>query len=246
MDSDLLSANMLKPHYWSLLTLFFMFFLGSSDLIAKTTSKTKKAASTQKRVNVKTMTDDEGVWVANFETNIYEIESFGNTNIGYSTKNGWDVSLSLLNFQITDNLNCYQCQSFINITKTFDISEQFNVSVGSLNGITINGGHSSSWLNLTFFDTGYDITSWLTWHGGAYIANAAMTGTTRQIGFLTGVEIDFIPNKLELQIDYISGHHALSGASINMLVKLTPLWQIYFGALVPEQNTAMNLLVFLV
>jgi hypothetical protein len=38
-------------------------------------------------------------------------------------------------------------------------------------------------------------------------------------------------------MDYISGHHSLSGASVNMLYNITPRCQIYMGVLVPEQDS---------
>ncbi len=74
-------------------------------------------------------------------------------------------------------------------------------------------------------------------HLGPYLANAALTGTTRQVGFLTGAEITFIPNKLALQMDYISGRQALSGATVNLLLNFTPSYQMYTGVYVPEQNS---------
>jgi hypothetical protein len=92
-------------------------------------------------------------------------------------------------------------------------------------------------LNYTYLDTRYDVAPWLLLHGGTYIANAALTGTSRQVGFITGTEITFIPNKLALQMDYLSGHQSLSGATVNMLVNILPQWQMYMGVSVPEKNS---------
>jgi len=74
-------------------------------------------------------------------------------------------------------------------------------------------------------------------HGGPYLANAALTGTSRQIGFMTGTEITFIQDKLSLQMDYVSGHHSLSGATVNLLLNITSRFQMYVGVSVPEQNS---------
>ncbi|MGZ4980956.1 MAG: hypothetical protein ACXWE4_06610, partial [Methylobacter sp.] len=49
--------------------------------------------------------------------------------------------------------------------------------------------------------------------------------------------ITFIQDKLSLQMDYISGHHSLSGATVNMLLNITSHIQMYMGVAVPEQNT---------
>jgi hypothetical protein len=125
---------------------------------------------------------------------------------------------------------------FINI-RNYWYWYNFNITAGSLNGILFNGSQPQAWLNFSFIDNSYNIASWLTVHGGIYLANAALTGTVRQVGFLTGFEIGVIPNTLAVQMDYISGHHALSGASANIVFNLTPLYQVYFGVLVPEQQS---------
>ncbi|MGZ4998406.1 MAG: hypothetical protein ACXV8J_11345, partial [Methylobacter sp.] len=49
--------------------------------------------------------------------------------------------------------------------------------------------------------------------------------------------ITFIQDKLSLQMDYISGHHSLSGATVNMLLNITSHIQMYMGVAVPEHNT---------
>lgn len=38
-------------------------------------------------------------------------------------------------------------------------------------------------------------------------------------------------------MDYLSGHHALSGATANMLVNITSRLQMYLGVAVPERDT---------
>jgi hypothetical protein len=93
------------------------------------------------------------------------------------------------------------------------------------------------WFNNNYFDNRYNISSALLLHGGTYIANAALTGTSRQIGFIVGTEITFIQNKLALQMDYISGHNSLSGATVNVLLNITPRCQLYMGVSVPEKNS---------
>ncbi|MDI1277614.1 hypothetical protein [Methylobacter sp.] len=94
------------------------------------------------------------------------------------------------------------------------------------------------WYDYTYLDNRYDVAPWLLLHAGPYLANAALTGTSRQIGFLAGTEITFIQDRLALQMDYISGHHSLSGATVNLLLNITSRFQMYMGVSVPEQDTA--------
>ncbi len=191
----------------------------------------------QKRLKINPMTDNESAWIANIETDVYRAGTFENITVGYSANNGWDISLSLLNAQVLGNNNQFQGNTFFNIAKTFDINNDFSITAGTQNGIALANVQPQLWFNFNFLDNRYDVTPWLLLHGGPYLANAAITGTSRQVGFLTGAEITFIQNKLSLQMDYISGHHSLSGATVNMLFNITPRCQIYMGVLVPEQNS---------
>jgi hypothetical protein len=196
-----------------------------------------KAKHQQKRLKINPLTEYENVWTANAETNVYQNSAFENITLGYSTTNGWDYGLSLLNTQFLGGNNQFQGDTFFSITKTFDINDTFSIVVGSQNGLAIVNAHPQRWYNFDFLDSRYDATSWLSLHGGPYLANSAITGTSRQIALLMGTEITLMKNKLSLQMDYISGHDALSGATVNLLFNITPRSQIYMGLYVPEQNS---------
>jgi hypothetical protein len=191
----------------------------------------------QKRLKINPITDNEDAWIANIETDVYRAGTFENITIGYSARHGWDFSLSLLNAQILGSNNQFQGDTFFNVAKTFDVTNDLSIVVGSQNGVALVNLQPQLWYSFSFLDHRYDVTPWLLIHGGPYLANAAITGTSRQVGFIAGTEITFIQNKLSLQMDYISGHHSLSGAVINMLFNITPRCQIYMGVLVPEQNS---------
>lgn len=212
----------------------FMFSAVGHAAVNKVKAKSK---SQQRRLKINPMTDYESAWAINLETDVYQAGTFENINLGYSANNGWDFNLSLLNTQVLGSNNQFQGDTFINITKTFDINNDFSIAVGTQNGVALVNVKPQLWFNFTFLDNRYDVTPWLSIHGGPYLANAAITGTSRQIGFMTGTEITFIPHKLSLEMDYISGHHSLSGAAVNLLFNITPRCQIYMGVLVPEQRS---------
>lgn len=191
----------------------------------------------QKRIKVNPVTDTEDAWTANIETNVYPSGTFENITVGYSAASGWDFSVALLNTQVLGNNKLFQGNTFFNIAKTFEITDDFSITVGSQNGVALTNLHPQLWYSFTFLDNRYAITPWLSTHAGPYLANAALTGTSRQIGFLAGVELTVIQNKLSIQMDYLSGHHSLSGATINALFNMTPQWQIYMGVSIPEENS---------
>lgn len=196
-----------------------------------------KSHRQQKRLKINPVTDNENAWTANTETNVYQAGTFQNIVIGYSARHDWDFSLSLINTQILGPNNQFQGDSFFNASKTFDVNNDFSIVAGTQNGLAMVNLEPQLWYNFTYLDNRYDVTPWLLMHGGPYIANAALTGTVRQVGFMTGTEITFIQNKLSLQLDYVSGHHSLSGATANMLLNITSRFQMYLGVAVPERDS---------
>jgi hypothetical protein len=207
--------------------------VSTKPLKQKQTQKQKQ----QRRLKINPITEDEDAWMANAETDVYRVGSFENITLGYSAKNGWDLNLLLVNSQILGSNKQFQGDMFFNIAKTFAINPVLSITVGLQNGIAVANQQPHLWFNYTFLDGRYDVTPWLLLHGGSYFANASLTGTARQVGFITGTEITFIPHQLSLQMDYVSGHQSLSGATVNMLLNLTPHWQMYMGVYVPEQNS---------
>ena len=224
-------------HYTVALILTITGLIYSSvDYAAESKQKTKSHRQ-QKRLKINPVTDSEAAWTANTETDVYQAGTFQNIVVGYSATHGWDFSLSLINTQIFGSNKQFHGDTFFNIAKTFDINNDFSIVAGSLNGVALVNRQPQLWYDYTYLDTQYDVTPWLLIHGGSYLANAALTGTSRQVGFITGTEITFIQNKLLLQMDYISGHQSLSGATVNLLLNITSRCQIYMGVSVPEQNS---------
>lgn len=196
-----------------------------------------KSHRAQKRLKINPVTDNEDIWTANTETNVYRAGTFQNIVVGYSALHGWDFSLSLINTQILGPNKQFQGDTFFNVAKTFTIDEDLSVVIGTQNGLAMVNLEPQLWYDFTYLDNRYDVSPWLLMHGGPYLANEALTGTSRQVGFITGTEITFIQHKLALQMDYVSGHHALSGATVNMLVNLTSRFQLYMGVSVPERDS---------
>jgi hypothetical protein len=196
-----------------------------------------KSHRQQKRLKINPVTEEEDAWTANAETDVYRAGTLQNITVGYSAIHDWDFSLALINTQIFGPNKQFQGDLFFNIAKTFTVDDDLSIVAGSQNGLAMVNLQPQLWYDYTYLDNRYDVTPWLLMHGGPYLANAALTGTSRQIGFMTGTEITFIQDKLSLQMDYISGHHSLSGATVNMLLNITSRVQMYMGVSVPEQNS---------
>jgi hypothetical protein len=204
---------------------------------SKNSKSKSESQHQQKRLKINPVTDEGDAWTVNAESGIYRAGTFENIGVGYSNANGWDFSLSLINTQILGPNKLFQGDIFANIAKTFSINNELSIVVGTQNGFAAVNQHPRLWYNYDYLDNRYDATSWLSLHGGAYLANAELTGTNRQVGYMTGTEVTFIPHLLALQLDYTSGHQAVSGATANMLLNITPQFQTYMGVYVPERNS---------
>lgn len=208
----------------------------SVDYAAESKQKAKSHRQ-QKRLKINPVTDSEAAWTANTETDVYRAGTFQNIVVGYSATHGWDFSLSLINTQVLGANKQFQGDTFFSVAKTFTVDDDLSIVVGSQNGLAMVNLEPQLWYDFTYLDNRYDVSPWLLMHGGPYIANAALTGTVRQIGFITGTEITLIQDKLSLQMDYVSGHHSLSGATVNMLLNITSRIQMYIGVSVPERDS---------
>jgi hypothetical protein len=202
-----------------------------------TSEKSNKAVHKVKRIKINAVTDEDDAWVGNVETNIYRAGTFENVQVGYSASNDWDFALSMLNTQVIGPNKYFQGDTFFSIAKTLALAKDVSFVIGSQNGLTLFNTQPRQWYNYNYLDLRYDVVPELMIHAGPYFANKALTNTVRKIGYLTGAEITFIPNQLALQMDYISGHHSLSGATVNMLVNITTHSQVYFGVYVPEKDS---------
>jgi hypothetical protein len=202
-------------------------------------SKTKSQQSQhqQKRLKTNPVTDADDAWTFNAESGIYRVGTYENIGVGYSTNNGWDFALSLINTQIIGANKQFVGDLFFTVAKTLSVPKALSVVVGSQNGFAMVNQHPRLWYNFEYVDTRYEAMPWLSLHAGSYLANAELTGTNRQLGYLVGTEITLIPHKLGLQLDYVSGHQALSGATVNVIFTITPRFQTYMGVSVPERNS---------
>lgn len=199
--------------------------------------KSKTKSHQQKRLKTIPDTVEEDAWYGNLETNIYDDRSFENITLGYSANNGWDISLSLVNMQMLGANKQFQGTTFLNIGKTFAVTEDYSIIASSQNGVSLVNTQPQLWYSFSSLDNRYHLMPELAVHGGVYLANSALTGTVRQVGFIAGTEITLVENALALQMDYVSGHHSLSGGFVNMLFNLSPKFQVYLGVYIPEQDS---------
>lgn len=180
--------------------------------------------------------NDGIVWTTSAEVNIYDGTGYINPVIELSTANGWDIQIASYNGTLYGGgAQNYEWDTYINIAKSFDISNNQKIILGTQNGMTLFSSPRQLH-NVNYGLYSLNITPTINIHGGPYWANKALTTTTDYFGFTTGFSID-LTDKITLAGDYFNGHNNVSGATVNTFFKVHPKGKVYFGVGVPETDS---------
>lgn len=217
--------------------LFLMCFLGILSTPQLAFSKEGKKAHPVKKVDVRPNDNDDDVWSFTLESNTYRSTVYLSPTLDFSSSDGWDVQLASYNIPVyRGGAQNYEWDSYINLSKTFDLTESFKALIGTQNGTTLFST-VRQWHNFDYSLLIFQPSSILNFHAGPYFADKALSVTTNQIGYTTGFSVDLIENVLLLQGDYFSGNSNVSGALINLFYRFLPKTQVYIGVGVPETNS---------
>jgi hypothetical protein len=190
-----------------------------------------------KKLNTKPNLTGEDAWTYNAETDIYRGTVYLSQGVTYSAKYGWDFGLASYNTPLYGGgAQNYENDTYLSLAKTFIIDPKDVIIVGTQAGTTFATAHREMHL-FHFANFRRDLTPWLTTYVGPYYANANLTTTVDQVGFMTGFVGKIFPGTLHIQGDYVSGHQNVSGASVNLQWYVKPEIQLYTGVIVPERDS---------
>lgn len=190
-----------------------------------------------KRLRVTPNLVTEDAWTVNLESNTYQGTVYLSPMIDYSGKNGWDISIATYNIPVQGGgAQNFEYDTYLGLSKTFQVNNKTQVLVGTQDGTTLLAS-PREWHQFHFANVRYDVFSALNIYVGPYYANQQLTTTVNQVGFMTGMQLKVIPNKIHIQADYVSGHQNVSGAVVNLQWFVVPKFQLYMGIIVPETNS---------
>jgi hypothetical protein len=200
-------------------------------------AKDGKKSHPVKKVDVTPNTNDDGVWTFTLESNAYQSTVYLNPILDYSSTDGWDVQIASYSIPVYGGgAQNYEWDSYINLSKTFELNEDFKTLIGSQNGTTLFS-NTRRWHNFDYGLLIYQATPALNLHAGPYWAGRALTTTSNEIGYTAGLSYEFIEDTLLLQGDYFSGSSSVSGAVVNLFYSILPNAQINVGVGVPETKS---------
>ncbi len=200
-------------------------------------AKEGKKAHPVKKVDVTPNLKDEDVWSFTLESNTYQSTVYLNPTLDFSSRNGWDIQIASYSIPVHGGgAQNFEWDSYINLSKTFDLSKSFKTLIGTQNGTTLFS-NTRQWHNFDYGLLIYQPVPALNLHAGPYWANKELTVTTDVIGYSAGFSYELIENSLLLQGDYFSGNSNVSGAIVNLFYRFLPRVQAYVGVGVPETNS---------
>lgn len=189
-----------------------------------------------KKVDILANQEDADVWTFTLESNWYRTNLYLNPVLDYSSRGGWDVQVASYNIPVYGTGTPGDWDSFVILSKTFQLGGPYKLVLGSQNGSSFSGS-SRQYQNFDFGLFIWQPVELWSLHAGSYFANAALSGVGGTVGFSAGFSLDLLKNVLTLQGDYFSGHSSLSGATMNLWLQVSTGVQAYAGLGVPEQNS---------
>jgi hypothetical protein len=138
---------------------------------------------------------DTDVWGFTLETNMYRSTIYFSPVLDFSSKNGWDIQIASYNIPVYGGgAQNYEWDSYINLSKTFEINDQFKALLGTQNGTTLFSTHRQ-FHNVEYALAIYQPLLTANLHAGPYWANKALTTTTDVVGYTAGFSAELIKNK---------------------------------------------------
>ncbi len=200
-------------------------------------AKAGKKSHPVKKVDVRPNANDDDVWTFSLESDTYESAAYLSPTVDFSSRDGWDLQAAFYNIPIYGGgAQNYEWDSYLNLSKTFEINASFRSVLGLQNGTTLFSS-SREWHNFDYGLLIYQPFPFLNVHAGTYWANKALATTTDVMGYTTGFSLELVKDKLSFQGDYYSGHSNVSGAVVNLFYQCLPKTQFYLGVGVPETNS---------
>lgn len=177
------------------------------------------------------------LWSFSFESNIYDGTMYANPVLDYSIANGWDVQIAAYNMPVYGGgVQNFEYDSYINLSKTFELTRDFKAVFGTQNGTTLFSSLRQLH-NVEYALSVYQPSKGFNVHAGVYWANKALTTTTDYLGYTVGYNVELVHNTLAFSGDYYSGHNNLSGAVVNLWYMVTPKTSAYLGVGIPETDS---------
>lgn len=172
-----------------------------------------------------------------------------NTTVDLGLGSGWEVGANFLDLNLYDRTPAMDALGgqqtnpdvLVNLQKGFEITDFWDASVGGQFGA--NPGRDRGDTHFQEFVWGLTTLEvpnqkrFGKYYLGVYQANVAYGGPGRRVGYMLGVEVPILPERLSFQADYISGRRDISVAVLGGVYTFKSGWQLSLGWQVPAPRS---------
>lgn len=123
----------------------------------------------------------------------------------------------------------------VNLQKGFDLSDKLKLGIGTWSGANIANEVDFSSFSYVNFSASFLGENKVVL--GGYYGNDTYVVQGNNAGYMAGLEVPLISDKLKLLGDYISGENERSMVSLGLEVKLPKNWQLAVGAQLPAPGS---------
>ena len=172
-----------------------------------------------------------------------------NTTLDVGLGRGWEVGVNFLDAQLyargSDNLPGGQTQVnpdlLVNAQKGATLTAGWRAGVGTQLGFNpARRRQDIELINFSWLINAISVpdrTRFGTYYVGAYYANQAYAGPGNAVGFLLGVEVPVVPERLSVQADWVGGRNEISVIVLGGVYTFRNGWQLSLGAQLPAARS---------
>jgi len=187
-------------------------------------------------IRPKRMQDDTHLYkvILGSELNLYRNTVYDTLSLQYYGSS-WSFGLQSANIRLAGKqAQNYESDTYINIGRSFDISEDLKFETGAMIGTNMNDNLQQLHATATM-DINYQVSKNLNIHFGGYYVNDVLATIHQPYNFSTGFKYHY--KDVVVLADYYSGNNNMSGTTFNVFYKLTSNFRPYVGVIVPERNS---------
>lgn len=168
----------------------------------------------------------------------------------YGLGHRWEVGLNLshLNLNYQPRARIVELQSpeaeqnphlTVNLHKGVKFTEWWLASAGTRSGIAYQGmWDRTQFAHFSYLGTQFSLPDTeLKWVGGGYYTNPAYAGEGNTIGYMVGLQVPIVSDKLVLEGEYISGTNQYSNFTGGLGLKIGQSWQLAVGGQIPSPGS---------
>jgi hypothetical protein len=172
------------------------------------------------------------------------------TTITYGLGRQWEIGLNLshLNLNYQPHAHIVELQSpeaqrnphlTVNVNKAVKLTDRWLLSAGTRSGLAYRGAwEKTQFAHFSYLGTEFSIPDTeFKLLGGGYYTNPAYVGDGNRVGYMVGLQVPVLTDKLVFEGEYISGTNQYSNWALGLGLNIHKDWQLAVGGQLPAPGS---------